>query len=322
MSLELARGGEWNGRKLVAAPVLYLVGEGSPSFVERLESWQEFHQEPLPEMFYSAHLEPVPQLMEPNEMKALSELVKRRFGTMASNGLTVLDTFQTTTVGLEENSGREVTLAIEELQGLRRETKSTVLTAHHAGKDLGKGQRGHSSLGASMETEIEITKEPKSTVVRARLVKMRAAADGTEREYRLNYVQLEPRLEDRAEALALGLPAEMRSVPVLTESGNVGGPLESRHEKILVAMLEGYDLPDGLKRSDVERELNLKRSQAGKVLTELSKSAYVTNESRFSNKTSGSAYWLTDSGRSVAESVLRRRAGAAVEQATSREEEF
>jgi Mn-dependent DtxR family transcriptional regulator len=87
-------------------------------------------------------------------------------------------------------------------------------------------------------------------------------------------------------------------------------------------MLEGYDLPDGLKRSDVERELNLKRSQAGKVLTELSQSAYVTNESRFSNKTSGSAYWLTDSGRSVAESVLRRRAGAAVEQATSREEEF
>jgi hypothetical protein len=31
---------------------------------------------------------------------------------------------------------------------------------------------------------------------------------------------------------------------------------------------------------------------------------------------------VTNSGRSVAESVLRRRAGAAVEQATSREEEF
>jgi hypothetical protein len=31
---------------------------------------------------------------------------------------------------------------------------------------------------------------------------------------------------------------------------------------------------------------------------------------------------VTNSGRSVAESVLRRRAGAAVEQATSRGEEF
>lgn len=321
LALELARGGEWNGRKLVAAPVLYLVGEGSPSFVERLESWQEFHQERLPETFYSAHLEPVPQLMEPSEMKALSELVKRRFGTVATNGLVVLDTFQTATVGLDEISGRDVTLAIEELQGLRRATSSTVLVVHHAGKDLGKGQRGHSALGASMETELEITKQSGSSVVKAKLVKMRAAADGTEREYKLNYVVLEPTLEDKAEALALGVPAEKRSVPVLTESDNVAGPLESRNEKILVAMLESYDLADGLKRADAEQVLNVKRSTAGEVLKALREKAYVTNESPYTQRTT-SSYWLTDSGRSVAESVLRRRAGAAVEQATSREEEF
>jgi hypothetical protein len=319
MSLELARGGEWNGRKLVAAPVLYLVGEGSPSFVERLESWQEFHQEPLPEMFYSAHLEPVPQLMEPSEMKALCELVKRRFGTTTKNGLVVLDTFQTATVGLDENTGREVTQAIEELQGLRRATSSTVLTVGHAGKDLGKGHRGHSSLGASMETEIEITKQSGSSVVKAKLVKMRAAADGTEREYKLNYVVLEPTLEDKAEALALGLPAEKRSVPVLTESDEIAGPLESRNEKILVAMLESYDLADGLKRSDAEQVLNVKRSTAGEVLKALREKAYVTNESPYTQRTT-SSYWLTDSGRSLAESVLRRRAGAAVEQATTNEE--
>lgn len=314
MALELARGGEWNGRKLVAAPVLYVVGEGSPSFVERLEAWQEFHREPLPETFYSAHLEPVPQLMEPSEMKALCELVKRRFGTMASNGLVVLDTFQTATVGLEENSGKDVTLAIEELQGLRRATSSTVLVVHHAGKDLGKGQRGHSSLGASMETELEITKQPKSTTVKAKLVKMRAAADGSEREYKLSYVVLEPTLEDKAEALALGLPAEKRSVPVLTESDSTGVPLESRNEKILVAMLESYDIAEGLKRTDAQELLGVKRSTAGEVLKALREKAYVTNESPYTQRTT-SSYWLTDSGRSVAESVLRRRVGALVEQA-------
>jgi DNA-binding MarR family transcriptional regulator len=132
---------------------------------------------------------------------------------------------------------------------------------------------------------------------------------------------LEPTLEDKAEALALGLPAEKRSVPVLTESDEIAGPLESRNEKILVAMLEGYDLPDGLKRSDADKVLGLKRTESGKVMKRLREKEYVTNESPYTQRTT-SSYWLTDSGRSVAESVLRRRAGAAVEQATSREEEF
>jgi hypothetical protein len=118
------------------------------------------------------------------------------------------------------------------------------------------------------------------------------------------------------------MPAEMRSVPVLVETRNADGPLESRNERLLVTMLEGYDLADGLKRADVERELNLKRTRAGDVLQDLTKRRYITNESPFTKRTSSSAYWLTDLGRSVAESVLRRRAGAAVEQATRREEEF
>ena len=322
MTLELARGGTWNGRKLIAAPVLYLVGEGSSAFVERLEAWQEFHKEPLPELFHSAHIEPAPQLVEGNEMRAFAELVNRRFGTMARDGLIVLDTFQTATVGLDEISARDMTVAIEALQGLRRSTGSTVLPVHHAGKNLERGQRGHSSLGASMETEIEVSKEANSPNVTAKLVKMRAAADGGEREYRLNYVQLEPTLDDKAEALVLGLPAEMRSVPVLTESDSVGGPLESRNEKLLVAMVESFDLPDGLKRSDVERELNLKRTRAGDVLKELSGKNYITNLSPFTGKHSNSSYWLTDLGRSVAEGVRIRKAGELVERATNGEEAF
>ena len=322
MTLELARGGEWHGRKLVAAPVLYLVGEGSTSYVERLEAWQEFHKEALPELFHSAPIEPAPQLVEGDEMKAFAENVKRRFGERARHGLIVLDTFQTATVGLDEISARDMTVAIEALQGLRRATGSTVLPVHHAGKNLERGQRGHSSLGASMETEIEITKEANSPNVTAKLVKMRAAADGGERSYRLNYVQLEPTLDDKAEALVLGLRAEMRSVPVLTESDSADGPLVARNEKLLVTMLESYDLPDGLKRSDVERELNLKKSRAGDVLKELLRKNYITNESPFTKRHSNSGYWLTDLGRSIADGVRLRRAGHLVEQATSREEAF
>ncbi len=322
MSLEVARGGEWNGRKLRASPVLYLVGEGSSSFVERLEAWEEHHGTKVPDLFHSAHIEPAPQLIEGDEMKAFSELVLKSFGKYR-NGLIVLDTFQTATVGLDEISGRDMTVAIEAIQTLRRATGSTVVIVHHAGKNLERGQRGHSSLGASMETELEISKEATSPNVTAKLVKMRAAADGGERKYRLNYVALKPTQEDIVEAAELGLPAEMRSVPVISEQESASSPFVARHEKILLRMLESFDLPDGLKRTDVERELNLKRSQTGLVLQELLKKDYVTNESPFSGRKSTGAYWLTANGRSVAERVRERNVAALIEQTSSgTQEEF
>jgi len=173
-----------------------------------------------------------------------------------------------------------------------------------------------------METEIEISKQASSPNVTAKLVKMRAAADGGERSYRLNYVQLEPTLDDKAEALVLELPAEMRSVPVLTESDSADGPLVPRNEKLLVTMLESFDLADGMKRTDVERVLNVARTTAGDVLKELRRNDYVTNESPFTNRHLSSSYWLTELGRSIAEGARLRMAGHLVEQATSREERF
>lgn len=321
MALELARGGEWHGHRLRPRPVLYLVGEGSSSFVERLEAWQEFHKTDAPATFYSAHLEPAPQLVEGDEMRAFAELVRRRFTEtgLPTGGLIVLDTFQTATVGLDEISGKEMGVAIDALQALRRATSSTVAIVHHAGKALDRGQRGHSSLGASMETEVEVSKDSSSPNVKARLVKMRAAPDGAERSYRLNLVTLEPTEEDRLEALELELPAVMRSVPVATEVESSGAPPKGRNDEILVAMLTSYSLADGLRRTDVEKLLGLKRSGSGDVLSALKELGYVTNESPFTGRTSTSAYWLTEAGRQRAETLRMREVEAKVEAATNGE---
>jgi hypothetical protein len=317
MSLELARGGEWHGQRLRPRPVLYLVGEGSSSFVERLEAWQEFHKTEAPATFYSAHLEPAPQLVEGDEMEVFAELVRRKFTEtgLPTGGLIVLDTFQTATVGLDEISGKEMGVAIDALQALRRATGSTVAIVHHAGKALDRGQRGHSSLGASMETEVEVSKEASSPNLKARLVKMRAAPDGGERAYRLNLVTLDPTDEDRLEALELGLPAVMRTVPVATETESSTTPLKSRNEEVLVEMLTTSKLPEGLKRTDVEKLLGVKRSTAGAVLGDLLGLLYITNESPFTGRNSNSSYWLTEAGRGVAESVQTREVRAAVEDA-------
>ena len=305
LALEIARGGEWNGHKLKPRPVFYLVGEGSSSVVERLEAWKLSNKEDLPENFETGHLQPAPQLLQADQLAGFVELLQRR---KWSSGVVFLDTFQTATVGLDEISGRDMGEAIEALKVIARETNSTVIIVHHAGKVLERGQRGHSSLGASVETEIEISQDSNSGSIKAKVVKMRTAPDGWETSYKLELISLPPIANNETEADGDDYLLEWRSVPVLVPAQLPQARYKKQDERVLVNMLEGFDLPDGYKRTDVEKLLNISRSPAGNVLKKLKESELVTNFSPFTERESTSSYWLTTKGRELVEELLAREA--------------
>jgi predicted transcriptional regulator len=305
LALAIARGDEWNGHKLKPRPVFYLVGEGSSSVVERLEAWRLFTGENLPENFETGHLQPAPQLLVLEQLDGFIKLLQRREW---SSGVVFLDTFQTATVGLDEISGREMGEAIEALKVIARETNSTVIIIHHAGKNLERGQRGHSSLGASVETEIEVSTDSNSGSIKAKVVKMRTAPDGWDTSYKLELISLPPLANNETEADGDESLLEWRSVPVLVPTQLPQARYKKQDERVLVNMLEGFDLPDGYKRTDVEKLLNISRSPAGEVLKKLKKSELVTNFSPFSEKESTSSYWLTTKGRELVEELQAREA--------------
>ena len=305
LALEIARGGEWNGHTLKPRPVFYLVGEGSSSVVERLEAWKLSNKEDLPENFETGHLQPAPQLLQADQLAGFVELLQRR---KWSSGVVFLDTFQTATVGLDEISGREMGEAIEALKVIARETNSTVIIVHHAGKVLERGQRGHSSLGASVETEIEVSQDSNSGSIKAKVVKMRTAPDGWETSYKLELISLPPIANNETEADGDDYLLEWRSVPVLVPAQLPQARYKKQDERVLVNMLEGFDLPDGYKRTDVEKLLNISRSPAGNVLKKLKESELVTNFSPFTERESTSSYWLTTKGRELVEELLAREA--------------
>ena len=305
LALAIARGDEWNGHKLKPRPVFYLVGEGSSSVVERLEAWKQFTGENLPENFETGHLQPAPQLLVLEQLDGFIKLLQRREW---SSGVVFLDTFQTATVGLDEISGREMGEAIEALKVIARETNSTVIIVHHAGKVLERGQRGHSSLGASVETEIEISQDSNSGSIKAKVVKMRTAPDGWETSYKLELISLPPIANNETEADGDEYLLEWRSVPVLVPAQLPQARYKKQDERVLVNMLEGFDLPDGYKRTDVEKLLNISRSPAGNVLKKLKESELVTNFSPFTERESTSSYWLTTKGRELVEELLAREA--------------
>ena len=305
LALEIARGGEWNGHTLKPRPVFYLVGEGSSSVVERLEAWKLSNKEDLPENFETGHIQPAPQLLEAEQLLAFVELLQRR---KWSSGVVFLDTFQTATVGLDEISGRDMGEAIEALKVIARETNSTVIIVHHAGKVLERGQRGHSSLGASVETEIEISQDSNSGSIKAKVVKMRTAPDGWETSYKLELISLPPIANNETEADGDEYLLEWRSVPVLVPAQLPQARYKKQDERVLVNMLEGFDLPDGYKRTDVEKLLTLKRSPAGNVLKKLKENELITTLSPFTQRESTSSYWLTTKGRELVEELLAREA--------------
>jgi len=61
--------------------------------------------------------------------------------------------------GGDENSAADMTALIRNVDAIRATTGAHILTVHHTGKDTARGARGHSSLRAATDTEIEIANE-------------------------------------------------------------------------------------------------------------------------------------------------------------------
>ena len=74
-------------------------------------------------------------------------------------GLVVIDTFAYAVAGAEENSSKEMGIAIDSIRRLRDAISGTILIIHHSGKNVERGARGSSAIKAAADTEIKIEAE-------------------------------------------------------------------------------------------------------------------------------------------------------------------
>lgn len=72
--------------------------------------------------------------------------------------LIVIDTYTRAMAGGDENSGKDTSAVVATVDAIRAKSTAHVLLIHHCGKDEARGARGHSSLRAATDTEIEITR--------------------------------------------------------------------------------------------------------------------------------------------------------------------
>ena len=144
----------WQGCKVRGGPVLYLATEGGNAFRNRVYALQnEYGADNVP---LAVRPSPVNLLNPEADLPALGALCKEIEDAHGKLALIVVDTLSRAIAGGNENGPEDMTAFIANVDALRDFTGAHVMIVHHTGKDTAQGARGHSSLRAATDTEIEI----------------------------------------------------------------------------------------------------------------------------------------------------------------------
>ena len=156
MCAAISAGVPWFHKRVKPGGILYLAAEGEHGIRNRVFALRNKFQ--IPENRFAFRFADIDFLH--NDQCAVRaarevEAIERLGGIRPT--LIVVDTLSQSMAGGNENDSTDMTAVIRQLQHLRRELQLTVLIVHHRGKNVEMGARGHSSLRAAVDTELEIS---------------------------------------------------------------------------------------------------------------------------------------------------------------------
>lgn len=162
--------------------VLYFSLEGKTAFQNRLDALRvrELIGEDTP-MFISFDGIDLSMMPDPNDDSPIATygemIVETIKGIEKAEGrelkLVIIDTLSRAMGGGDENSGRDMMAVVSQIEHIKRETSAHICIVHHTGKDETRGARGHSSLRAAVDTEIELSKTLGQSITTVRVTKQR-----------------------------------------------------------------------------------------------------------------------------------------------------
>jgi hypothetical protein len=172
LACAIGRGMDWLGYRTVRGPVVYVAGEGSESIKLRIAA----HVGHYKAKHVGVAVVPVAINMLDSNADALRvvravEAVSEHYGEPVK--MVVIDTLARAIGGGNENAGEDMGAVIKHADLIREKSGAHVMFIHHSGKDATKGSRGHSSLKAATDTEIEVTADEATKLHTAEITKQR-----------------------------------------------------------------------------------------------------------------------------------------------------
>lgn len=156
MAGAVGSGRPWMGHRVQKSKVLVVAAEGARGMVLRTRAYVKVHAGMEGVTFL-----PYPVQVQSNDgqWEALVELARE-----IRPGLIILDTQARVSVGLEENSAKDMGILINAIGMLKRATGACVLTIHHTGRNGGDA-RGSSALDGAQDTELKVVRAtPRSSL--------------------------------------------------------------------------------------------------------------------------------------------------------------
>lgn len=150
-AMHVALGREWHGFRVRKARVGYMVAEGASGMGQRVKAWcKRFNGGAKVE---GITFIPFPIQAGDNAAWEVWLAACVRLGLE----YIVFDTQARITVGMEENSAKEMGIFVEQVERLRRATGATINIVHHQDKG-GRSARGSSAMHGAVAAQIDVTR--------------------------------------------------------------------------------------------------------------------------------------------------------------------
>jgi hypothetical protein len=171
MSMHVALGREYRGRRVHQGAVVYCAFEGQSGFDARVEAFRQNMLADHAGGHIPFYLEPV-TLKLVHDLRALIAAIKQQLGDLRP-AMVTLDTLNRSING-SESSDEDMTAYINAADAIRAAFDCAVLIIHHCGVD-GTRPRGHTSLTGAVVAQLAVRREADNVVVTVEHMK-----DGTE----------------------------------------------------------------------------------------------------------------------------------------------
>jgi hypothetical protein len=157
IACHIAMGMDWNGYKTTRGKVVYICAEGAGGFTSRLKAWAQHHKVSLKELGdWLTVIPETPNFLDEKDVHYLTKRIKEQGMPV---DLVIVDTLAQVTAGADENSGKDMGLALRLTKMLANTLKCAYCLVHHTGKDETRGARGWSGMKGQLDALLYIYRE-------------------------------------------------------------------------------------------------------------------------------------------------------------------
>jgi len=188
LAYHIAEGKPWRGKRVEKGGVIYVPLEGTRGLTGRVQAYRNENNTDID----GFNIMPCgfDFLDEEGDVAEFIELLGDIDDIDGGIKIIIIDTLARAIGGGDENSGQDMGLLVKHADAIRSITGAHICFIHHSGKDKAKGARGHSSLRAAVDTEIEIDREDGADFSTVKIVKQREMEMGEDMFFTLKSVTL------------------------------------------------------------------------------------------------------------------------------------